>query len=67
MGSWISDIVTTLQEEPPKLPRPLPGFRSTVDSWNRERDRRRVEAKLGLREEGRAVKLRIRAKTKQPW
>lgn len=50
LKSW--DKRRTEKEEPPKLPRPLPGFRSTVDSWNRERDRRRVEAKLGLREEG---------------
>ena len=27
-------------------------FRSTVDSWNRERDQRRIEKKLGIPEEG---------------
>ena len=37
----------------PKAPPPeASGFRSTVDSWNRQRDQRRIEEKLGLAEEG---------------
>eukprot|EP00438_Fugacium_kawagutii_P026928 Skav203296 [mRNA] locus=scaffold2189:29323:47402:- [translate_table: standard] len=41
-----------LPPAPPLGPMPNGIFRSTVDSWNRERDRRRIEKKLGLPEEG---------------
>eukprot|EP00435_Cladocopium_sp_Y103_P029253 s2757_g7.t1 len=41
-----------LPPAPPLGPMPNGSFRSTVDSWNRERDQWRIEKKLGLPEEG---------------
>ncbi|CAE6961658.1 unnamed protein product [Symbiodinium natans] len=41
-----------LPAAPPLGPMPDGTFRSTVDSWNRKRDRKWVEKKLGISEEG---------------
>jgi len=50
--SWSGRTKKALPPAPPLGPMPDGSFRSTVDSWNRERDQRRIEKKLGIPEEG---------------
>jgi len=52
IGSDPERTKKALPPAPPLGPMPNGSFRSTVDSWNRERDQRRIEKKLGLPEEG---------------